>query len=56
MRVSVKYIYHKNLCICVGSAQVKLGVRITAVPQPLFPAEPAVKNGCADPDAISCFA
>lgn len=47
------YVHHKNLCICIGSAHVKLGVRITAVP---LPAERGVKNGCADPNAISCFA
>ena len=50
MRVSV---HHKKICICIGSTHVKLGVRITAVP---LPAEPGVKNGCADPNAISCFA
>ena len=28
-----------------GSAHVKIGVWIKAGPQPLFPAEPGVKNG-----------
>ena len=35
---------------------MKIGVWIKAGPQPLFPAEPGVKNGWADPNYISCDA
>ena len=38
-----------------GSAHVKIGVWIKAGPQPLFPAEPGVKNGWADPNYFSRF-
>lgn len=53
MRVSVKYIIKIYAFALARSAHVKLGVRITAVP---LPAKRGIKNGCADPNAISCFA
>ena len=47
-----KYI---ELIYVFGSAHVKIGVWIKAGPQPLFQAEPGVKNGQADPNYISRF-
>ena len=46
---SSKYI---KLIYVFGSAHVKIGVWIKACPQPLFPAEPGVKNGAAEPSRI----
>ena len=40
----IKNIYIKLIYV-FGSAHVKIGVWIKAGPQPLFPAEPSVKNG-----------
>ena len=41
-KIHLKYI---KLIYVLGSAHVKIGVWIKAGPQPLFPAEPGVKNG-----------
>ena len=41
-KIHLKYI---KLIYVFGSAHVKIGVWIKAGPQPLFPAEPGVKNG-----------
>ena len=41
-KIHLKYI---KLIYVFGSAHVKIGVLIKAGPQPLFPAEPGVKNG-----------
>ena len=49
-KIHSKYI---KLIYVFGSAHVKIGVLIKAGPQPLFPAEPGVKNGWADPNYIS---
>ena len=46
-KIHLKYI---KLIYVFGSAHVKIGVWIKTGPQPLFPAEPGVKNGWADPN------
>lgn len=51
-KIHYKYI---KIIYASGSAHVNLGVWIKAGPQPLFLAEPDVKNGWADPNSISCF-
>ena len=44
-----------KLIYVFGLAHVKIDVWIKAGPQPLFPAEPGMKNGWADPNYISRF-
>ena len=51
-----KYVKPYLTEICTfGSAYMNFGVWINAGPQPLFPAEPSIKNGWADPDSVSYF-
>ena len=51
-KIHQKYI---KLIYVFGSAHVKIDVWIHVGPQPLFPAEPRVKNDSADPNYISRF-
>ena len=50
----IHYKYIKLIYVFV-SAYVKIGVWIKEGPQPLFPAEPGVKNSWADPNYINRF-